>query len=520
MKTCLLPSLFGSLFLLTAVHHISADVTVSTAGELSAAVANADTGGDTTILLTDGTYTLDAMLWIAAEGMTICGASGNRDAVTIRGRGMTGSVSHIFNVAGNHFTARDMTLRDVANHAVQLQVDVDDVTLRNLHILDTGEQMVKIAYDPDNLVASSDNGIMEECLLEYSAGTGPQYYIGGIDAHKAKNWTVRNNIFRGIRSPSGDVAEFAIHFWSWSEQTLVENNLIINCDRGIGFGLGDRGHIGGIIRNNMIYHDSSEGFADVGIAVESSPGTQIYHNTIFMEHGYPNAIEYRWPSTILVRITNNLTNRAIVSRDAATATLSHNVTGARDNWFAHLFTGDLHLKEEIPGVVDAGTAIPGLATDIDGAPRPTREGPDIGADEYGSGTYEIIPGSPSSESTSPRPTLYANDATATVTISPGTLLDVTVALDPGSRHGARADWWLAAETPYGLLFYTSAGWSHREIPAYTGALLTLEKYHLFTADTSTLTRGTYRLHFGVDLQQNERISWGSLFYHSVLVMID
>ena len=361
---------------------VKGDVVVGDAAGLAAAVADANGGGDRTILLADGTYTLGDMLWIGAEGVTVGSVSGNRDAVIIEGDGMGGGVSHIFNVAGSNFTIRDLTLRSVANHAIQLQIDVDNTVIRNVHILDTGEQMVKIAYDPANMAAGSDNGIMENCLLEYSAGVGPQYYMGGIDAHNAKNWIVRGNTFRGIRSPAEQPAEYAVHFWSNSENTLVERNLIVNCDRGIGFGMGDRGHVGGIIRNNMIYHDASEGFADVGIGAESAVNAQIYNNTIFQESGYPNAIEYRFPATTGTLIANNLANRAIAERDGASGTLSHNVTGAQADWFVNPAAGDLHLSRAIAGVIDGGESIPGVTDDFDGEARPQGAGIDIGADEY------------------------------------------------------------------------------------------------------------------------------------------
>ncbi len=214
-------------------------VVVGTATELAAAVQQANDGGDKTIILRDGVYTLDSLLWVSTTGVSVSSLSGNRDAVIVQGRGMSGSVTQIFGVAGSGFSIRDMTLRSVTQHAIQLQVNVDSDLLQNLHILDTGEQMVKIPYDASNMSLTCDSGIMERCLLEYSAGIGPQWYIGGIDAHNARNWIVRGNTFRGIRSPSDAVAEHAIHFWSSSQGTLVEQNTFINCDRGIGFGLGD-----------------------------------------------------------------------------------------------------------------------------------------------------------------------------------------------------------------------------------------------------------------------------------------
>ncbi len=372
--------------LLSALHVAPAHaVVVGTAGELAAAVQQANAGGDKTIVLRDGVYTLDQMLWITATGMSFSSQSGNRDSVTVQGHGMSGGVTHVFGVNASGFSVRNMTLRGVSQHAIQLQVNIDSVLIQNLHILDTGEQMVKIPYDASNMSLTCDNGIMEQCLLEYSAGIGPQWYIGGIDAHNARNWIVRDNTFVGIRSPADAVAEHAIHFWSSSQGTLVERNTIINCDRGIGFGLGDRGHVGGIIRNNMIYHNSSEGFADVSISLESAPGAQVSGNTIWHEHSFPNAIEYRFAATTGALIADNLTNRAIARRDGASATVSSNVTSAQSAWFVNPPAGNLHLSGLVGWVVDQGETVNGLTADFDRDPRPQGAGIDIGADEYAVG---------------------------------------------------------------------------------------------------------------------------------------
>ena len=377
--------LFVSLFLTPRVDAII----VSTASELSNAILEANSGGDKTIQLRPGTYILNNMLWVSANGVTVQSLSGNRGSVIIEGRGMWGSVTHIFNVAGSNFTLRNVTLRRVANHAIQIhgELNADAPLISNVHILDTYEQMIKISYDSNNPASGSDNGIMENCRLEYSAGIGPQWYIGGIDAHNAKNWVIRRNIFRGIRSPSQDVAEFAIHFWSNSRNTSVERNWIINCDRGIGFGMGNRGHFGGIIRNNMIYHNATELFADVGISLESASNAKVYNNTIYQQHSYPSAIEYRFARTSGVLIVNNLTNKAISRRDGASGNISHNVTSANSTWFVNPPAGNLRLRFAVPQVVDQGRAVEGLNLDFDSNRRPQGNGIDIGADEWVNYSY-------------------------------------------------------------------------------------------------------------------------------------
>lgn len=384
--------LITMLIMVSLVTRGQTAVTVSTALELKEAVINANTGGDPLILLNDGIYTLDDMLWISADNVRIRSVSRNRSSVIIEGQGMTGSVSHIFNVAGSHFTAEDMTLRDVANHLIQIHGNnnSDNPVLRNLILQNAFEQLVKISYSAGSAIGS-DNGLIENCLFEYTAGIGPQWYIGGIDGHQCTDYTIRNCVFKHIQSPENDLAEHAIHFWSDSVGTRVERNWIINCDRGIGFGLGDRGHQGGIICNNMIYHDANDFNADVGIGLESVTGAHVYNNTIYFASSYQNAIEYRFEVTRGNVIENNLTNRRITARNDATSTVQNNITSADSSWFTNVSNGNLHLSSAIASVIDQGLPVSGLTDDFDGDPRPQGSGIDIGCDEWtGSSSQPII----------------------------------------------------------------------------------------------------------------------------------
>jgi len=348
---------------------------VSNVSELLDAVEYANANGNVEILLEDGTYQLDGMLWIDGYNVGFRGYSGNYDAVVIRGEGMTGGVSHVFNVPSDYFAVQDMTIGWISNHAVQIHgnSNADYPYFNNVRFVDTGEQMLKISSDFSSNY--SDNGIVENCRFEYSAGIGPQYYIGGVDGHQCRDWAVRDCYFYGIRSPGSDLAEHAIHFWSESERTVVERNRITDCDRGIGFGLGSSGHGDGIIRNNFVHTTR-----DVGIGLENASGVDVYNNSLYTEN-YANSIEYRFGGTSGGEIVNNLTNGAIASRDGGSATLASNVTSAESSWFEDADSGDLHLYSTVSGVVDAGQTLSDVILDYDSEARPSGSAYDIGGDE-------------------------------------------------------------------------------------------------------------------------------------------
>ncbi len=362
-------------------------VAVASEPELRAAIDRANaSGGGVTLVLADGLYALTDTLYVSAPDVALVSASNDRSRVVLRGDAMSASarVKNLIRVSGRAFQLRGITLERAGWHLIQIagESDADDPVIADCAMRDSWEQMLKVSYDATRPTVGSDRGIVQNCLFEYTAGIGPQYYIGGVDAHAASDWVVRGNVFRNIASPSRAVAEHAIHFWSQSRNTLVERNLIVDSDRGIGFGLGDRGHVGGVIRNNFIHHTANaHPFADAGIILENSPGTVVVHNTILQEHAYPRAIEYRFAGTTGVTIANNLTSRPIAARDGGTATLRSNVTAASRSMFRLSVTGDLRLAGPVPGVVDAAAPIDGLLEDFEGGVRPKGAGADIGAHE-------------------------------------------------------------------------------------------------------------------------------------------
>jgi len=322
----------------TKLKHVS----VNSISQLNRELNKANrSNGHVSLDIEDGVYQLGHTLNIKADYIVLASKSGNPEKVILQGGKIKNAgIPVLIKVFANHFSIDGITLRNAKAHLIQIagEHNADYPVIRNCIFQDSYQQFVKISYDKKSRAASSsDFGLVEDSVFQYSEGIGPNYYIGGIDLHAGNSWIIRNNQFRDIASPGGSIAQHAIHAWNNAYNTIVENNIIEDCDRAIGFGLYTRkrhpsiafSHLGGIIRNNLIMHsDNNDPFADVGIIIEDSANTLIENNRIWLGHDYPNAIEYRFPSTQNVVIKNNITNKRIVSRNGARAVLSNNTTNA------------------------------------------------------------------------------------------------------------------------------------------------------------------------------------------------
>jgi hypothetical protein len=386
-------------------------LTPADADELPSIIGQAQP--NTTFLLADGLYQMSIpadgprTILINAAGVTVRSASGNAEAVIIDGEYMT---KEIFALRADGITLAEISVTRALHHLVHVSPGgnkhVEGTLLYGLRLIDGGEQFVKV--NSNGAQFWSDAGRVQ-CSRFLLTDTGRPHianhtggcYTGGIDTHGGRDWVVRNNHFEGIYCTNGGLAEHAIHFWRRSRDTLIENNTIIDCARGIGLGLiadgpdhqrtyddepypeinGYIDHLGGVVRNNFIWNAID--WYDTGIGIVNTRGAVVVHNTVVSDVDHTNSffssLDYRFPLT-QVEIQNNLVRR-ITRRADAEGNLLANHEDPPVEFFVDAPAADLHLTAAATAAIDAGIPHPQAGHDIDGQQH-SETNPDIGADEY------------------------------------------------------------------------------------------------------------------------------------------
>lgn len=386
---------------------------MTTVNELITAVNQAQAG--TTILIADGYYNLDGVyLRIDKPGVTLRSESGNREAVILDGNYLT---TEIIQIVASQVTVADLTLREAYYHPIHVMSseagDTRNTLLYNLHIIDPGEQAIKI--NPAFEGVYTDDGIVACSHIELTSAGRSQIrnncYTGGVDAHQSRNWVVRDNRIEGFWCAEG-LSEHAVHFWRGSRDTLVERNVLRNNARGVGLGLVTSGsgrtysdypcpaaggayvdHYGGVVRNNFISaHESglfnSEYGFDSGISLWQACGARVLHNTVVSTQPPFSSIEWRFSLTD-ADIINNLVTHQLRDR-GGTARLSGNLQYQPLSLFFDGPDGDLHLKPSAEVAINQVTAPYDVTDDIDALPRPQCRRSDIGADELKTGPLPFL----------------------------------------------------------------------------------------------------------------------------------
>ena len=384
-------------------------VNVNDVASLQAAVENLTPG--TTVMIAPGEYRLEHTLLLeSVDNVTLRGATGNRDDVVLRAKGMLeknfGDCPQVIRVRkSKRVTVADLTVADAWNHNIQImgETGTTHFHLYNTRLLDSGEQFLKASFNPNSQLAA-DSGLVEYCSFEYT-DRSRDWYSNGVDVLFATGWIVRDNDFIRIRGPVGELCGPAVLFFGASSNATIERNFFYNCDVAIGAGIFSHetpyAHRDCIIRNNIVFRDEPGGAS--GILVGFTKNFKIYNNTVFLGSSSSPRILYG-DNLSNGEVFNNLTDGPLQAADDSltydpwspnmrgipqiykpfggnNVVLKNNLTTADASWFVDAEGGDLHLVNGV-GAIDKALKLELVKDDFDSQSRNMDNSPDVGADEF------------------------------------------------------------------------------------------------------------------------------------------
>ncbi len=268
-------------------------VHVADVDALFKAVENAAPGA--TILVADGHYALPRFLVVRTSNVTLRGASGDRNKVVFDGsklkHGEAVGVYGASDVTFAHFTVRNVKWNGIkigAEKGGVHRIRVYDCVLHNIW-----QRGVKGAAVPKDKVDtfSPKNCKIQHCLFyndrpkrfEDDPTDNPKTYngnyIGGIDVKCTVDWVISDNVFMNIQGRTRE-GRAGIYISENGRGCVLERNIFINCDIGIGLGnptLGDAPlrAIDCVVRHNFVLN-----CPETGILSCYTKNCRIEYNTV------------------------------------------------------------------------------------------------------------------------------------------------------------------------------------------------------------------------------------------------
>jgi hypothetical protein len=193
-------------------------VAVGDVEALVAAVDGARPGA--TIVVAPGVYPLPRKIVIQADGVTLRGRTGNPGDVVLDG-GPAGLGELVGVARARDVTLAGFTVRNVRWNGIKIdsETGVQRLVIRNCVLHNVWQRGVKGVKVPlENRATLRPQGCrVEGCLFVNdrpkafaddpadTAATSGGNYVGGIDVMYAKGWTIRGNVFSGIRGRTGEI---------------------------------------------------------------------------------------------------------------------------------------------------------------------------------------------------------------------------------------------------------------------------------------------------------------------------
>ena len=218
------------------------------------------------------------------QDLVIRSLSGNPEDLILRGHGFhkgayRGGLPHdeLFVVSGaktSNIIVYGITVRESTANGLKLNgYGEENIIFDNCRMIDVNERAFKGsgpqiggAYTRSRNI-SILNCRFENTQIPVESDHDANFngdYIGGIDVMNISGLTIADNTFQNIKGKNGD-ARGAIFIWGQDGCTdvLIENNIILNCDKGIALGNNSGNPAdnsaggfyinGAVIRNNFIY---------------------------------------------------------------------------------------------------------------------------------------------------------------------------------------------------------------------------------------------------------------------------